>query len=111
MDGREKEKGRTPAGRPSTNNTSTRESNSLVQQAYRRREASYRLPPLEHSGRRDPWHYDPPGERGYEDAAAHLLELGLTPAPHVPAMRSMWKRGGRSFRAARIIAERWGLAA
>ena len=46
----------------------------------------------------------------YEDAAAHLLAVALTPAPNVPAMRAMWKAGGRSRRVAQIIAERWELA-
>ena len=47
----------------------------------------------------------------YEDAAVHLLGHGLTPAPKVPAMRAMWKRGGPSRRAAELIAEAWKLPA
>ena len=76
----------------------------------RRRAASRRLP-VQDSRRADPWHYEPPGERGYDAAAAHLLGLGLTPAPNVPAMRSMWKARGQSCRDAQVIAERWGLVA
>jgi hypothetical protein len=75
-----------------------------------RRAASWRLP-APCSGRSDPWWYPEPGERGYEDAAAHLLELGLTPAPNPAALRAMWMAGGQSRRAAEVIAERWGLVA
>jgi hypothetical protein len=49
--------------------------------------------------------------RAYEAAASHLLGHGLTPAPNVPAMRAMWKRGGPSRRAAELIAEAWKLPA
>ena len=75
-----------------------------------RRAASWRLP-ASCSGRSDPWWYPEPGERGYEDAAAHLLELGLTPAPNPAALRAMWMAGGQSRRYAEVIAERWGLVA
>lgn len=73
-----------------------------------RRAASYRLHVLE-SGRSDPWHYPPP-TRGYPEAAQHLLECGLTPAPNQEALQAMRKHGGRSFRAAKLIAERWEAA-
>lgn len=73
----------------------------------RRREASRRAPKLEHLDRSDPWWYAPPDERGYESAAHHLLDLGLTPAPNHEGLRVMWKRGGSSRRAAELIAERW----
>jgi hypothetical protein len=62
-----REEGRTPCqGRPSTNDTSDQHDadtaenisqvcqESVAAQLRRRREASYRLPPLG-SGRRDPW--------------------------------------------------------
>lgn len=78
--------------------------NNIVSQ-LRRRAASRRL-----SGG-DPWWYPPPGERGYPEAAAHLLSCGLTPAPNVAAVRSMWKVGGESRRIAQVIAERWECAA
>ena len=77
---------------------------------HRRRDAAQRLPALDQSCRSDPWHYDPPEIGDYEAAAAHLLELGLTPAPNPEGLRVMRKRGGRHFRAAKLIAERWDRA-
>jgi hypothetical protein len=74
-----------------------------------RRAASYRLPVLE-SARSDPWHYDASGIGGYEAATAHLLEVGLTPAPDLDGLRVMRRRGGRHRRTAETITERWGLA-
>jgi hypothetical protein len=76
----------------------------------RRRDASHRLPVLE-SGLSDPWWYPEPGDRGYEHAAMHLLSLGLTPSPNLPAMRAMYRCGGESRRVAQVISERWGLVA
>jgi hypothetical protein len=76
--------------------------NGLVR---RRREASYRLPVLE-SGRSDPWWYEPPGPRGYEQAAQHLLERGLLPAPNREGLQVM-----RDRQAAQHIAQAWELAA
>jgi hypothetical protein len=76
---------------------------------HRRRQASWRLAELE-SRRSDPWSYAP-SSAGYEDAAAHLLELGLTPAPNLAGLHEMWKAGGESRAAAQVIAERWDLAA
>ncbi len=83
----------------------------------RRREAARRLPPLD-CGCRDPWtcrHHDGPlSERqldAYADAAEHLLTVGVTPAPNLPAMRRMWRRGGDELRLAVQIAQRWELAA
>jgi hypothetical protein len=52
-----------------------------------------------------------PSERGYVEAAHHLLNHGLTPAPNLPALRAMWKAGGAHRRAAQVIAERWEVAA
>jgi hypothetical protein len=71
----------------------------------RRRAAANQLPPLV-SGRRDPWHNPPPGPRGYEDAAQHLLEHGLMPAPNRRGLKAM-----RDRHAANRIAKAWGLAA
>jgi hypothetical protein len=60
------------------------------------------------SGRSDPWLFDDgPAHRGYEAAARHLLDYGLTPAPNLPALRAMWKAGAESRRVAQVIAERW----
>ena len=59
----------------------------------------------------DPWWYEPPGERGYPEAASHLLELGLTAAPNLPALRAMYKSGGDDRRVAEVIARRWDIAA
>jgi hypothetical protein len=70
-----------------------------------RRSASWRLPVLD-SGRADPWHYEA-GERGYPEAAEYLIACGLTPAPNLSAMRSMWQDSPESRRVARIISERW----
>jgi hypothetical protein len=74
-----------------------------------RRRASWRLPVLD-SGRSDPWWYPEPDERGYPAAAHHLIELGLTPAPHRDGLHLMWRRGGRSRQAAELIAQRWEVA-
>jgi hypothetical protein len=83
----------------------------------RRRDASRRLAPLP-CGCRDPWpcrHYDDqPSQRqldAYAEAAEHLLNVGMLPAPNVPAMRRMWRRRGCGQRLAVHIAERWELAA
>jgi hypothetical protein len=73
-----------------------------------RRAASRRLAILD-SNRSDPWWYEPPGERGYEDAAVHLLSLGLLPAPNIAALRAMRRRGGDAQRVADIIAAAWEL--
>jgi len=81
----------------------------------RRRAASYRLPVLE-CGRSDPWYYAPPApsERtadGYYAAAAHLIGMGLLPAPDLGAMRILWRRDTEQRNLARHIAERWAIAA
>ncbi len=47
----------------------------------------------------------------YSAAAQHLLDHGVTPAPNVPAMRVMWRRGGADQRLARRISERWEMVA
>jgi len=47
----------------------------------------------------------------YAAAAAHLIGLGLTPAPNVDALRAMWRVGGYHRQTAEVIAERWGMTA
>lgn len=97
-----------PSDRPSPDNTQCTDSTSYVQGLRRRRAASYRLPVLE-SGSADPWSYER-SDAGYEEAAEHLLELGLTPAPNLDGLRVMRSRGGHQRRTADTITERWGLA-
>lgn len=78
----------------------------------RRSDAARRLLALE-CGCSDPWlcHcHEPECVRGYAEAAAHLLGAGLTPAPNLPAMRQMWRRGGEPQRLAQAISQRWGAA-
>jgi hypothetical protein len=70
-----------------------------------RRAASNGLPPLA-CGRRDPWSYDPPGQRGYEQAALHLWERGLLPAPNREGLEAM-----RDQDTAQRIAQAWELVA
>jgi hypothetical protein len=78
----------------------------------------YRLPPF-HESCRDPWtcrHYDAPESpernvEGYYATAQHLLAAGLLPAPNVPAMRILWRQDGEQRRVARLVAERWDVAA
>ncbi|HSS23158.1 MAG TPA: hypothetical protein VLL82_01815 [Mycobacterium sp.] len=62
------------------------------------------------TGRADPWYYAPPGERGYPEAARHLLGHGLLPAPNRDGLRVMWNRGEHARQAAELIADRWQLA-
>lgn len=86
-------------------------------QLERRRDAAHRSEPLE-CGCRDPWtcrcRDSEPSEHqldAYQDAAEHLLDLNLLPAPNVVAMRQMWRRGGDTQRLARRIAEQWEISA
>ena len=78
---------------------------------HRRRNASRRI----EGG--DPWRYDDPDEiteqyvDGYRDAAEHLLNQGLAPAPNLRALRVMWRRGGEDQRLAIRVAEMWEVAA
>lgn len=78
----------------------------------RRRAETYRRPKLD-CGCVDPWtnrHDEQITDNyvdGYRDAAEHLLASGLAPAPNLPAMRTMWKRGGNEQRLAMRIAELW----
>jgi hypothetical protein len=48
---------------------------------------------------------------GYADAALHLLECGLLPAPNLDGLRLMWKAGGYSRQSAEFIAQAWELVA
>ena len=105
-----REKPAPPQDRPSHHYTNGSHSTAIVQELHRRRAASRRLPVLE-CRRSDPWHYQEPGERSYPAAAHHLLELGLTPAPNLLALRSMWKAGGDSRYQADIIVKTWELEA
>lgn len=75
----------------------------------RRRAASRRLEPL-HCGCADPWPCrcsQPPPSRqwidGYRDAALHLRRLGLLPAPLIPEMQVLWRRGGADRRLAQEL--------
>ena len=45
---------------------------------------------------------------GYNAAAEHLRDLGLTPAAFAPELRRLWRRGDREL--AVELAEEWGLA-
>jgi hypothetical protein len=47
---------------------------------------------------------------GYRDAALHLRALGLLPAPLLPEMRALWRRGPEERRLVAEIASRWELA-
>jgi hypothetical protein len=79
---------------------------AIARQLRVRRAASQRLPVLD-SRRADPWHYEPPGVRGYEAAARHLLGHSLTPAPNRAALEVMRRCGGENRQLAAFIAERY----
>ena len=70
-----------------------------------RRHAANRSEPLA-CGCRDPWRYPPPGARGYEAAALHLLKHGLLPAFNREGLQAM-----RNRRAAQRITQAWELVA
>ncbi|WP_131805950.1 hypothetical protein [Mycobacterium alsense] len=74
----------------------------------RRRAAANRTAPLA-NGRRDPWHWPPPGTRGYLQAALHLLDSGLLPTPNREGLRLMHHQGGEARKAALHIAQAWEL--
>jgi hypothetical protein len=78
-------------------------STGSARQARCRRAASWRIV----GG--DPWRYGSP-TAGYEAAADHLLELGLTLAPNRDGLRLMWKRSRHHRRAAARIAVAWELS-
>ena len=83
-----------------------------------RHAAAHRLPPL-HCGCRDTWtcrcgdNPEPTSRQvdAYRDAATLLLSRGLQPAPDLPCLRALWRRGGPEQRLARIIAQQWEKAA
>jgi hypothetical protein len=111
---------------PTTNHVHSRSSQVALR---RRREASRRLPILEHAGVVDPWqpYRAAPTDQmvgGYRDAILHLRAHGLTAAPDLPSMRVLWCRAksvGIDYFSERIddgerdrqlvdeIANRWGL--
>lgn len=95
----------TPLPTGDTDTSSLDSADTYILGLPRRRAASRRLHVHHHSGRSDPWWYEPPAA-GYGEAAAHLLEHGLTPAPNVEGLRLMWRQGGRSRRNAELIAQR-----
>jgi hypothetical protein len=75
----------------------------------RRRQASYRLPPLD-CGCRDPWPCRcdrPPLSQKIVDAGAqaaqHLRDCGLPPLVDVETRRALWRRGGDDRRLAREL--------
>ncbi|WP_254072914.1 hypothetical protein [Rhodococcus rhodochrous] len=85
---------------------------SVKAQLARRRSAIHRLPPLE-CGCVDPWWHrcnEPgPSQRRTDAltaAAAHLLDVGLTPIMPVDDLRELWRRGGPERRLAATVAER-----
>jgi hypothetical protein len=113
---RDKQNGPAGDGAESENHAGERVHGHYIAALRRRREAAYRLPPLP-CGHVDPWTCRHPGEPsarqvdGYHAAAVHLLGHGLLPAPNLPALREMWRRGGRDQALVRHIAERWEVAA
>ena len=79
----------------------------------RRRAATYRVQPLD-CGCRDPWICRSPSERmvdAYREAVLTISAVGMTPAPFLPEMRIMWRRGGTDRDLVRTIATRWEVAA
>jgi len=46
----------------------------------------------------------------YREAALTLSAAGLTPAPFLPEMREMWRRGGTDRHLVRAIASKWAAA-
>jgi hypothetical protein len=84
----------------------------------RRRSASDRLPVLD-SGRADPWRpwrddHAQPCDRmldAYRDAVLTLSAAGMTPAPFLPEMQRLWRRGGADGDLVRAVASRWEVAA
>jgi hypothetical protein len=108
---------RPPKGAAPTNQP--RSAHHYIAGLRRRRAATYRLP-ADDCSHADPWtckcHNSTDNTTdqyidGYRDAARHLLAQGLTPAPNLPAMRGMWKRGGDDQRLAMRIAQLWEVAA
>lgn len=81
---------------------------------HRRKAAAQRLPSLE-CGCRDPWtcRCFGAGEPtllqvdAYRDTAILLLSRGMTPAPRIPEMRVLWRRGGEDRLVVEAISSRW----
>jgi hypothetical protein len=80
---------------------------------HRRRSATYRIPRFDHCPCVDPWtcrcQQPELTTESYVAAAHHLLDLDLPPAPDLPAMRALWRRGERNL--VRDITSRWEVAA
>jgi hypothetical protein len=93
-----------------TKGTRVPKGSETLRQLHLRRAAAHRLPVLA-SGHSDPWRYAPPTAAGYAEAAAHLLEHGMLPAPNRDGLQAMWRSGGRSQQAAVYIARAWELVA
>ncbi len=102
--------GRAPQGDPATRpvTVDTPETSSAVRQLKRRREASFRLVPLDCGcRRRDPWRpcrctEGQPSDKQIEavvDAAAHLRALGLAPIFGKDILRALWRAGHRDLAA------------
>lgn len=107
-----------PAGNGAASKVTSQGCAQYIAGIRRRRAATYRLPALD-CGHADPWTckcHDDTDEStgqyidGYRDAAQHLMVQGLTPAPNLPAMRGLWRRGGADRDLVRGIAERWEVA-
>lgn len=84
----------------------------------RRHSAAQRLTPLE-CVCRDPWpcrHHEANAEPStlqvdaYRDTCRSLLSTGLLPAPRLPEMRALWRRGGEERELAQEISLRWEVA-
>jgi len=106
-----KESGPNPGSKATLTNCDIRGTDftHIARHLRARRTASWRLPVHDCGRRSDPWWYEPP-TAGYEKAAAHLIELGLTPAPNRGGLHRMWRRGGYQRRDAELVAARWELA-
>lgn len=100
--------------------TNATEFTAIAVQLRRRRAASYGLPPWRDAcSCRDPWicRCDEPATpsdrlaEAYEAAAESLLHVGMTPAPFLPEMRVMWRKGQRSRELVQSIAEHWQVVA
>lgn len=89
-----------------------------IEGSRRRRAATHRLSRYrDNCHHRDPWvcccdDEPEPSERmvdAYADAVASILDAGMTPAPFLPELRTMWRRGGMDRRLARTLSERWAI--
>jgi hypothetical protein len=106
----------TPARDASTTSLAETQCNAPL----RRRRAAAIEARLLACGCSDPWtckHYQSVSEvsdvqvDAYRDTALTLLALGYTPAPNIPAMRVLWRRGGDDQRLVRKISQTWVVAA